>query len=105
MTVTRKDLNMIAATLNQQLVACQEDYMALISCKKTRVSSAKVQQCLAQGKTAWATSENMHLAMRKLNPNVDYGKWRAAILKGLDTTSIASRNFVNVITGKVKSND
>lgn len=74
MTVTRKDLNEIASTFNQRLL--------LLNAKasKTNLYTPKNHQALE----VWHTAEAMFGTLQKLNPAVDYEKWRKAVTRGCD---------------------
>ena len=66
MTVTRKDLNEIANTLNQ------------------RIQLYLKQDELDKAKAVWFTAEEMYHTMVSLNPNVSYTKWKEAICVGFN---------------------
>ena len=76
MTVTRKDLNAIAATFNTRLSFHYERF------KLENYDEAKVSETKAIG--IWHTAEAMFGSLEELNPAVDYHKWRKAVTKGCD---------------------
>ena len=70
MTVTRKDLNLIASTFNQQILLYAD------------------QKMMTNAQSVWFTAESMYHTMVRLNPNVQYSKWRAAVLADTSFQSI-----------------
>tara|TARA_R110002051_G_scaffold126604_1_gene200206 strand:+ start:4539 stop:4952 length:414 start_codon:yes stop_codon:yes gene_type:complete len=73
MTVTRKDLNLIASTFNQQILLYAD------------------QKMMTNAQSVWFTAESMYHTMVRLNPNVQYSKWRAAVLADTSIQSIFNR--------------
>mgnify|MGYP003654904358 CR=1 FL=1 len=73
MTVTRKDLNAIASTFNQQILLYAD------------------QKMMTNAQSVWFTAESMYHTMVRLNPNVQYSKWRAAVLADTSIQSIFNR--------------
>ena len=70
--VTRKDLNVIAATFNSRLVLMQE------CMDSTKDWSGEYQR---DAHLIWELANRMYSALSSLNPNMCYTKWNAAVTK------------------------
>lgn len=66
MTVTRKDLNAIAATFNQRLLLHHSKFSS-------------------PDWNTFAMAEEMYVTLKKLNPNVSLQKWHKAVTEGCPT--------------------
>ena len=78
MTVTRKDLNVIAATFNQRII------LKAGKLKDKCNTRSDILRIRFQVIAIWHTAEAMFSTLQQINPATDYGKWRKAVTKNLE---------------------
>lgn len=89
--ITRKDLNQIAKAFNMQLKSCTEQITQ---------TSEPIEHIRIKIINVFEMSRVMFLILEKINPKMDYYKWRKAILEDQKyaVVTLINKNFGTVPT-------